>query len=300
MRLLDFSRELHYSYHLESHIRKIAELSKNYRDDPEFMSMVCANTQYPSISLASDKLLDDEDFLLLICYKKWEIARFIIFQCSKRLQYNVEFIRKLIDFYANSILNANPDMKNEELLLYAIEKGADSRVLNLLESFGDESVIKALKINPSLYSHAPDHIKGNKDLVLFLINLAPAIVSDLSDKHKNDYDIIMTFLNVPENHFIGELLLKNIYYYQKCNNINIMKALLKIDGTFLTCANDILKNDEHIVKLAVTKNGIAIQYANKRFTDNLEIALIAIKSNPKAYHFLSAKIKDMKQIQQLM
>ena len=68
----------------------------------------------------------------------------------------------------------------------------------------------------------------------------------------------------------------------------------------VTCANDILKNDEQIVKLAVTNNGIAIQYANKRFTDTLEIALIAMKSNPEAYHFLGSKIKYMKQIRKLM
>lgn len=299
MRLLDFSRALHYSYHLEAHIIEIAELSKNYRDDFEFMSIVCANTRYPSISLASEDLLDNEDFLLSICYKNGDIACFVIFQCSERLQYNVEFIQKLIDFCPNSICNANQYMKTHgNLLLYAIEKGADSRVLDLLELLGnDEAIIKALKINPSLYAHAPDRIKANRQLLLFLINIAPTIVSDLSSIYKNDYDIISAFLNSP-NHFIQEL--KNTYYDQKCNNIKIMALLLQIDGTLLTCANDILKNDEHIVKLAVTNNGIAIQYANKRFTDTLEIALIAMKSNPEAYHFLGSKIKYMKQIRKLM
>ena len=93
MRLLDFSRALHYSYHLEAHIIEIAELSKNYRDDFEFMSIVCANTRYPSISLASEDLLDNEDFLLSICYKNGDIACFVIFQCTERLNYNVEFIQ---------------------------------------------------------------------------------------------------------------------------------------------------------------------------------------------------------------
>jgi hypothetical protein len=137
MRLLDFSRELENSYYsrlyLEDHEITIAELSKNYRDDPEFMSIICANTTYPSLRLASKLLLDNKDFLFSICYKNGDIACFVIFQCSKRLQYDVEFIQKLIDFCTNSICNANKDMQNERLLLYAIEKGADSRVLDLLE-----------------------------------------------------------------------------------------------------------------------------------------------------------------------
>lgn len=284
---------------LNDNIQKMLEnIPNEYKDDAEFMSILCSHTHFPCTQFASSTLRNNEKFLVAICEKRNNIASSIIIDCSERLRHDIEFIKKLIKYDPNVILNTPSVIKeNTDLLLYAIKEGGHLEIFKLLFD-NDTHIIDALKLNTRLAAFAPEHIMNNKELILELIKKDSFVIFNLPTKYVDDYDIIMTFLYTYGNEYICDI--KRLYYVRKCNNKRLMISLLQKDGLLLDCANNELKNNKDIVELAVKKNGMALQYANQQFTSNIEIALIAIKNNKNAYRFISYKIKYLKIIRELL
>ena len=164
-------------------------------------------------------------------------------------------------------------------ILYAIEQGASYSVFNLVKD--EENIKNAVKINHHFYIYAPYIIKNNQAFILELLLEKPTVIFYISNTYKNNYDIIKTFITRYPTFDIYK-----IYSNTRCSNKDLIIYLLNIDGLLLRCADNILKNDDSIVELAVKKNRLAIQYANIRFREN-PIALLAVENNNKAYEFIA-------------
>ena len=54
------------------------------------------------------------------------------------------------------------------------------------------------------------------------------------------------------------------------------------------------------MKEAVQNKGIIIKYASKKLIDDKELAEIAVKQNKQAYHFISNRLKNDEDIQNII
>ena len=71
------------------------------------------------------------------------------------------------------------------------------------------------------------------------------------------------------------------------NDKEVMLDAVNIDGQELYYASEQLRDDYDVVLAAVTKKGLILKYASKRLRANKEIVLAAIKSDKRAFDFIS-------------
>lgn len=276
-----------FNYQLVQYVKALPE---EYRDNKDFMSILCAYSCFPCVRYTSSKLQQDKDFLFSICEKNEEKACFVAMDCSEELKNDESFIYELIDYCADAILScSNSILKNKELLLYAVEKGGNTDIINKLYELGDDKyIIFALQAKPWLYEYAPEHIRKSMYILANLLT-----ISGLSLKYACIY--------LKQNHPIVKIaVMQNGLALQFADEElrrepAIVKAAVKQNGIALEFTNEILKNDESTVKIAVANNGMALKFANPRFRSNKEIALIAVRKTPLVYELIDDKIKYNKE-----
>ena len=61
-----------------------------------------------------------------------------------------------------------------------------------------------------------------------------------------------------------------------------------------------VKHYREIVKEAVENKGIIIKYASSRLRNDKELALIAVKQNKDAFHFISKELQQDEDIKALL
>ena len=161
---------------LNDNIQKMLDnIPNEYKDDAEFMSILCSHAHFPCTQYASSTLRNNEQFIFAICEKRNNMASSIILDCSERLRHDIEFIKKLIKYDPNVILNTPLVIKeNTDLLLCAIEEGGDAGIFKLLFN-NDTHIIDALKLNIRLAAYAPAHIMNNKEFVLELVDFIKSL-----------------------------------------------------------------------------------------------------------------------------
>lgn len=78
---------------------------------------------------------------------------------------------------------------------------------------------------------------------------------------------------------------------------DIMKIVVSGEqGENLALSSDEIKNDEEIVKIAVTQGGTSLQFASEKLRDDKSVVEIAIKQDIHSFQFVSDRLKDDREI----
>jgi hypothetical protein len=73
-------------------------------------------------------------------------------------------------------------------------------------------------------------------------------------------------------------------------NIDFIRTLLKYQPKALLFVGDIWRNNREIVILAVSNDGLALQFATNEFKSDREIVYLSVKNNAKSLIFASDEI----------
>jgi hypothetical protein len=118
---------------------------------------------------------------------------------------------------------------------------------------------------------------------------------------RNDIEFMTRLLKYQCNNKL-KLSSNNFYRFigkQPFNNYEFVQLAVSNNGLALQYASDELKNDENIVQLAVTNNGLALQYASNELKDNDDIAFIAVNSYVFAYNYMSNRLQNTDKYKEL-
>lgn len=125
----------------------------------------------------------------------------------------------------------------------------------------------------------------------------------LSYTHERDLNQLINRIYRPEVKIPKHFFSRQSDKYLLCGKGNLISPLY-IDNkekilNLVSCspyalmhASDRLKNDEDIVRAAISFSAYSLQYAPEKFKDNKELVLKAIVSDPSVFMFASGRLKD--------
>lgn len=250
----------------------------DYIDDEEIM-LECIKKNGRYISLASDRLKDNKNFILSAIY---EWSRAIEF-ASDRLKMDVDVANAVLSIDGLMICYLDDSLKRDENI-----------------------ILKALSKNRSSYEYIPEDVKKDKKTILNIINAGGDIVEYLDEELKKDRDILecavkknpWNLLNFKKN--LNEIkdskeiiinAIKNDFdlmvgvdkIYQK--DIDVITRVLS-EGTgdpvvILHYAEESIKKDKTILEKAIVLNPYCVTYADKTLlqdNDFMHKSLIEMES----------------------
>lgn len=90
--------------------KAMQDLPYEYKDNAEFMAILCAFSYFQCFCYASTRLRNDKEFCFSICEKNAYAVHFVIAGCSDKLQNDKSFILKLIEYNPDAILYAHKNI----------------------------------------------------------------------------------------------------------------------------------------------------------------------------------------------
>jgi hypothetical protein len=137
----------------------------------------------------------------------------------------------------------------------------------------------------------------DKETILSGVSICANILEFLSDKFKDDVDIVLTALkSVSTLDEGGGEILSGWALQDASNRLKDNKEVVIVsvsnDGSALDFASAKLKDDKEVVFAAVTATGRALRFASERLQDEKDIVLAAISNDAMALQFASARLQD--------
>ncbi|EFC35541.1 predicted protein [Naegleria gruberi] len=87
---------------------------------------------------------------------------------------------------------------------------------------------------------------------------------------------------------------------QDYNDLEKMKKMVNIDGTYLQYATDTLKGNVELVTESVKNRGIALQFASNTMRSNYDICYLAVSQNPEAIQFVDDSLQQNEKIVEIV
>lgn len=125
--------------------------------------------------------------------------------------------------------------------------------------------------------------------------------NDYRSIHQKKRQILQDFLNLPDEEKKNPDVVLEAYYdnpsiinhvpIELYDNKEFMKKVLALNGQFLYLASEILKRDTEIIKIAIMKDGKALQHVPEDLK-TLEIVSLAIQNDYNAYKFVPDHMKN--------
>lgn len=148
-------------------------------------------------------------------------------------------------------------------------------------------ILEQLKINKSLILEllTDIHLSLNKQYLLSIIRSKNNILNFISEKFKNDKDIVIKVvsLNGQEFKLIDETLK---------DNKEVVLAAVKKSGYTIADASERLKGDEEIILTAVTNYNRAIWYVSNQLQKNEHLMLKVFYKNINALQYVNEQLKE--------
>ena len=245
--------------------------------------------------LKDDNIKTFENWYLIYFFTKIEIEinkeEFKIFECNEKLV-KLAFMKngKLLE-YADDIIK-----KNKDLVKIAIKQdGTSIRHAESGLKYDEELALIAVNHNGNSLTFLSDDFKANKNIVLKAVATGN-ILFMASKELKNDYDVVLAAVK-----FDGTALEDASEVIQ--NNKNIVLAAIAQNSNALQFASKNLKDDDEIVKLAVTNiketlvlqdDGLSspLQYASIRLQEDYNMVLLAVTHNGRSLQYAPKILRD--------
>lgn len=173
-----------------------------------------------------------------------------------------------------------------------------------------ELMLKAVKINPSIYCSLPVAVKVNRDIVLEIAKNEPwnlRLLADVKRERReplqHDKELALLVANrAPEVliEFFDEELLRDTEVqeiaFKLSDKKESKKRLLKNVWAFLYVDPAYWVEDKSLVKKALRVDGYLLKYLPESYRNDKEAVMIAVKSSPSAIEFCDAKFYDDSEI----
>ena len=285
------------------------------RSDKKFLLKLISKT-FDAIGVVDDKLMDDDNFIKKLFFVKPDILPYVLEKFSTIYSLNKEEFKiwdtkYIIEMKNGDYENVNhskkvfkilSDFKNGIVESKSIKKIGfeipsapciliydpnfnleESDFINLQENKiieSDKTLQPITQIESLL--HSPQLYKDNKELALFLIKHIGHSISV-----NNPIEFILNNLssNLKDMKEIAIAVISNYYSLPFYPNFTDEK-LTNLMNHF----SDKIKNDEEVSLLAVSKDGLLLQYFSENIKNKINIVETAINQNPNAYLYASIEI----------
>ena len=302
--------------------KAMQNLPDEYKDDDEFMSILCSFSRFKCLCDCSTRLQNDKEFCLLICEKNASAVHFVISYCSEKLRNDKSFILKLIEYNPRElpfIMSFCPKdfLNDKSFILKLIEY--NPKELRFVMSgcpkdfLNDKSFIsKLVEYNPNALLYADNTILADKYLLLYAIAKGGTEKIFHLLQYDQVYSIIAVILNpvlyqfaqsciTKNKKLLCHLLKKNVWLFRYADkslrkDISIVKKVVAIDGLLLEFADKSLQNNMFIVKLAIENNGLSLKFADESFQKNDDIVKRAVANNGYSLEFADKSLQKDKSI----
>ena len=176
----------------------------------------------------------------------------------------------------------------------------------------DIAVIKAMQKDPLALRFASNHLKKNKEILLWVIEDDPHAFYFVSDELKNDRSFALALAksigqsisdfrrNSPFNWWVNQLICPPLSYISlelKSSKEFILSALEYCEDIIEYAAPE-LKGDPEIILAAVEKNGELLRFASAELRDDTQIVYSAIESSTYALRYASKRFWNDTQLVQ--
>ena len=231
-------------------------------DDKRLMLAIlpsCYRIDFPKyIKSASDRLKDDEEFVLAVLEKNKDALKY----ASDRLKDSKEFVLAALE-------------KNKDALKYTSDRLKDSK----------EVVLVAVENKGGTLEYASDRLKDDKEVVLAAVEKDGHALWHASDRLKDDKEVVLAAVE-KDGHALWHASdrLKG--------DKEVVLVAVKNKGGTLEYASDRLKDDKDVVLAAVKNYPDALKHASDRLKDDRDFILAAIKGNPDASNPASSRFKN--------
>ena len=279
------------------------------RDNKEIMLKAIKKDGY-NIRYASKRLRDDKDIVITAVKNDDSNLDY----ASDRLKKDIDVINCLRDedirkYYFNKILS-NAIFNNDDIIIKLKEDGMQLEYASDEIKDNTKMALIAIENNPNAFKYVSERLKNDKKFVLQALQKDGELYCFVGDNCANDIEVIKVAIKHTNYHIdIIEKIINDGNNDLIYDNEEIVKILVSSTGYYLENASERLKNDYNIVKAAITNDygdahGDAIEYASENLRDNEELVTLAILNEPSWYkedglsvlEFASERLKNNRKI----
>ena len=143
-----------------------------------------------------------------------------------------------------------------------------------------------LSQNPCALQFSPDAIKNDIDLVLKCVNRVPLTFRFASKSLRNNYTIADAAVR-------GNSLALRYASERLRNDANFVLIALLCDpsGSCIRFGSELVRDDENLASIAVTRDGYNLKFLSERLRDNTNIVNIACAETPSAICLASTNLQ---------
>ena len=200
----------------------------------------------------------------------------------------------------SSLEYASSELKNDKEIVFEAVNEAPSAIAYASSEILDDAVFlnKIIEIPETdfkcpywhVLENASDRLKNDRDFVLSIIKKDGVTIKLVNDIFKGDEEIIIeSLLNVKSiARIIDDIIIgKNDF-------LNHLKHLYNIGATYCTLKTDLLTNNKRVLAIIKVRSNYYDVWDSipKNFMKDLEICLAAIKSDKRAYNYISDDLKN--------
>lgn len=152
-------------------------------------------TYNDALCYASERIRDDKDVVLLSVENNPDSLE----SASARLQNDYDVVLTAVKGNAHSLKYASEELRgNKELVLIAANSYFSSIYDYYDEGLGGEELEESVNIEDSILEYISDKLKNDRDVILAIVNNNPYAFVNIPDKFKDDYDIALIAFNKDE------------------------------------------------------------------------------------------------------
>ena len=142
----------------------------------------------------------------------------------------------------------------------------------------------------------------HEETIHLAVNFCPSILEYVSDKLKDNIDIVLSAINSATLSEEGEEILSGWVLEYASNrlkdNKEVVLAAVSNDEYVLYYASERLKDDKEIVLASVRRHGNSLKFASARLQDDKEVVVVAVSGflSGSSLEFASERLRDNKEV----
>lgn len=274
----------------------IAYASANLLSNKQFiMAAIKADALCIDFMMNHEEFADDNEVIMAAVRCHHHAFEF----ASERLQRDRDFIKLLIKENFEILYHLNPELQNDEEIIFA---GLSGDVIHsqMLHSFGRYSnrlwnnrnfVEKAVQLNGLILEWCSTELRDDENIVMKALTNNVNSLKGASSRLCDDEDIVRFALFSTE-------FVEAFYYASKRlrSNKDLVLDVIKKDGSQLNYASAALQDDEDVVLLAITGRGSHLSFASSRIKNMEKFAKIAVADDGYNLKYVSSRLQDDKEL----
>lgn len=302
-------------------------MDESIKDDFE-IAKIAVNQNEFAFGFLSDRLRNNEELLLDSCRKAESGSE--LENASNELKSNKNVVLEILKFSDNigipaAIKYSNDNIRSDrDIILIAVKKQGLSLEYASSELKSDKEIVfEAVNEEPSAIAFASSEILDDTEFLNKIIEITETdfkspywhVLENASDRLKNDRVFVLSIIKKNGLAFKlvndifkadEEMIIESILNVKSIpriiddiivgeNDFLIhLKNLYKIGATYASLKTDLLTNKKRVLAIIKVRNNYYDVWDSipKNYMKDLEICLAAIKSDKRAYNYISDDLKN--------